>query len=191
MDELDVPADAVLLISRCREGDPVAIASLVHAYTEPVYRLALSILDDPAEADEAAQDVFITVVKKIGSYRGEAAFTTWLYTVTLNICRMRLRRQKSQGRLKQVLQGLLRAQGGTAPPLEQTASENEADRALWQAIRRLDDQQREVVILRYFHELQLKEIAKIVGVTDRTVRTRLHEAHERMRGLLKGEMSLE
>ena len=81
------------LLASCQAGDAQAIAELVETYRPALFRLALSILDDPAEADEAAQDAFVAALGALRGYRREAAFTTWLYAITVNVCRGRLRRQ--------------------------------------------------------------------------------------------------
>jgi RNA polymerase sigma-70 factor (ECF subfamily) len=177
-------ADTMQLLTRCQEGDSLAIESLVQTYTPLVYRLALSILDDPAEADEATQDALVAALSKLSSYRGQAKFTTWLYTITLNVCRGRLRKRRSQARLAQILEALYRLTGEHETHPEQTAIHNETYTRLWQAISALDDRRREAIILRYYHELPLQEIGQVLGVSERTVRTWLHTAHEQMRVML-------
>jgi RNA polymerase sigma-70 factor (ECF subfamily) len=178
--------DTMQLLTRCQEGDSLAIESLVRTYTPLVYRLALSILDDPAEADEAAQDALVAALSKLDSFRGQAKFTTWLYTITLNVCRGRLRKRRTQTRLVGVLQRLFCfSSQTTAPPPEQTTLQQEQDSALWQAIAALDDRRRETVILRYYHELTLPEIGQVMGVSERTIRTWLHTAHQQMRQTLE------
>lgn len=177
--------DTADLISRSQTGDSAAIDALVTAYTTRVYRLALSILDDPAEADEATQDALIAAISRLGSYRGESSFTTWLYAITLNVCRGRLRKRRARDRLAAVLRALRRQAGEAETHPEQIAIQHEADAAVWRAIRALDDKQREAVILRYYQDLRLEDIARISGVSERTVRNRLYAAHERIRALLK------
>ena len=177
--------DTLQLLTRCRQGDSLAIEALVRTYTPQVYRLALSMLDDPAEADEAAQDALVAALSKLDTFRGQAKFTTWLYTITLNVCRGRLRKRRAQARLTGVMQALFRSSNPTEPPLEQVALKQEQDTALWQAINALDDRRRETVILRYYHELTLPEIGQVMGVSERTIRTWLHTAHEQMRRMLE------
>jgi len=182
--------DTALLISRCREGDASAVEALVQTHKASVFRLALSMLDDPAEADEAAQDAFVAAIGKLHSYRGESSFTTWLYAITLNVCRGRLRKRRARERLAQVLHALFRAGGESGSHPEHVVIQHETDRAVWRAIQALDDRQREPVILRYYHDLSAIEIARVLGVSDRTVRARLHAAHERIRELLTGKADL-
>jgi RNA polymerase sigma-70 factor (ECF subfamily) len=172
------------LLQRCEAGEAGAIEEFVHTYQLASYRLALSILDDPQEAEEAAQDTLVTALDRLGSYRGEAAFTTWLYTLTLNLCRARLRKRRSRQRLAGILQDVFRLHAETKHP-EVELQHSEADAALWSAIQRLADQQREAIVLRYYHELPIANIAQVTGVSERTVHNRLHAAHERLRSLLE------
>src|SRR3990172_4835947 len=174
------------LIRRCEAGETGAIEEFVHTYQLVSYRLALSILDDPAEAEEAAQDALITALDRLASFRGGAAFTTWLYTLTLNLCRMRLRKRRSRQRLAGILQEVFRIHNQTHYP-EAELQQIESDAALWSAIRRLTDLQREAIILRYYHELPIANISQVAGVSERTVHNRLRSAHERLRTLLEGK----
>ncbi len=179
--------DTLQLILRSRDGDTFAVEELVRAHEAQVYRLAVSMLDDAAEAAEATQDAFIIALDRLNTFRGEATFATWLYAITLNVCRGRLRKRRARERLTHVLHTLFRIDAGPAQP-EQQAIANEADSAVWHAIRALNDVHREVIVLRYFHDLRQADIAQVLGVTDRTVRARLHAAHEHLRDLLKGSL---
>lgn len=174
------------LLQRCRAGDANAIDELIAAHRPAVFRLALSLLDDPAEADEAAQDSLLRAVNALGAYRGDSAFATWLYAITLNVCRGRLRQRRARERLARVLM-LLRLNAPTATP-EEKAAQNERDAAVWHALRALPDDWREAIVLRYYHDLPIAEIARIARVSERTVHTRLHRAHEQLRVLLKGRV---
>lgn len=174
----------LLLLQRCEAGEAGAIEEFVDTYQLAAYRLALSILDDPAEADEAAQDVLLTALAHLKSYRGEAAFTTWLYAVTLNLCRRRLRKRRSHERLVHLLREAIHIYSETLHP-EAEVLKVEADAALWSAIGRLADLQREVIVLRYYHDLPIANISQVTGVSERTVHNRLRTAHERLSILLR------
>jgi RNA polymerase sigma-70 factor, ECF subfamily len=178
------------LLQSCLAGEPAAIEQLVSAYRPAVFRLALSILDDAAEADEAAQDTFVAALRALGRYRGEAAFTTWLYAIALNVCRGRLRQRRSRRRLVALLQGLLRVQPAVAPPPEASVARGQAQAALAAAVQALPEPQRLVVVLRYYHDLRLGEIAQLLKVSERTVHNRLHAAHQTLRTKLGDQADL-
>lgn len=159
--------DTSLLINLSRAGDTAAIETLIHTHESRLYHLALSMLDDPAEADEAKQDVFVKAIQQLNSYR-----------------RGRLRQRRRRERTAQLWQTLRPAEKST----EQLALAREADRAVWQALQRLNDKQREIITLRYYHELKLHDIAQIEGVSERTVRTWLQQAHDQLREWLKEDV---
>ena len=169
-------------LEQCRVGDSLAIERLVQTYQAEVYRLALSILDDSDDADDATQEVFVAALRALESFRGNASFKTWLFSITINVCRTRLQRQKNRGRLQQILQSLF---GQNQAHPENEAIQSESDSKLWQAIRTLDDKHRVPVILRYYHDLSVAEIAETLGVPVGTIHSRLNHARERLRALLK------
>jgi len=177
--------DTAQLIERCRAGDVLAIEALVRAHGPAVYRLALSLLDDPAEADEAAQDVFVAALRALKTYRGEAALTTWLYAITLNVCRARLRQRRTWGRLLGVLRALFRPGGAAPAEPEAVVIQHEADAELWEAVAALDEKHRLPVILRYAQGFSTAEIAQLLGISEGTVHSRLFTARERLRARLK------
>jgi RNA polymerase sigma factor (sigma-70 family) len=174
------------LLENCRTGDPSAIEAWVNTHQQSVYRLALTILDDgseygAAEADEAVQDVFLAALRALHTYRGEAKISTWLYAITLNICRGRLRKRRSRQRLQQALNTLFRLHRQTTPPVDEIAFQRQERLAVWQAVCSLPDDQRLAVVLRYYHGLPLAEIARIASCTERTIQNWLHAAHEQLR----------
>lgn len=171
-------------LEQCRVGDSLAIERLVQTYQGEVYRLALSILEDSDDADDATQEVFVAALRALESFRGNASFKTWLFSITVNVCRTRLQRHKHHGRLQQILQSLF-AQNQAHP--ENEAIQSEADSKLWRAIHALDDKHRIPVILRYYHDLSVAEIAETLRVPVGTIHSRLNHARERLRALLKEE----
>src|SRR5215203_5527850 len=113
-------------LEQCRVGDSLAIERLVQTYHGAVYHLALSILDDSDEADDATQEVFVAALRALESFRGNASFKTWLFSITINMCRTRLQRHKNRGRLEQILQSLFQLNGRQAHP-ENEAIQSESD----------------------------------------------------------------
>lgn len=171
-------------LRQCREGDPLAIEQLVHTHQAEVYRLALSILDDPDEADDATQEVFVAALRSLDSFRGDSSLKTWLFRITINLCRSRHQRDQRRMRLRQILESLFRAD--QAHP-ESEAVRHEAESALWRAVRALDEKHRIPVILRYYHDLPAAEIAETLGIPVGTVHSRLNHARERLRARLEEE----
>ena len=159
----------------------------VRAHQQAVYRLAVSVLDDPAEAEEATQDALVAAINALDTYRGDSAFTTWLYAITLNVCRTRLRKYRSRDRLMDTLRTLFHVGGETAPHPEEAAIRNESDEIVAQAVSSLDEKHRLAVVLRYYNELPIAEIARLLDISEGTVHSRLFTARERLRLILKTE----
>ena len=172
-----------LLLQACRAGNARAADELVVTYRPAVFRFALSFLDDAAEADDATQETFVAALNGLQRYRADSTFTTWLYAITANVCRGRLRKRRTRQRLIWTLQTLLHS--GEAP--EEQVLRHEARTELERAIDALPESQRLVVIMRYYHELRLSEIAAILTVSERTVHKRLYGAQERLRVMLSGK----
>ncbi len=180
-------SDITQVLTACRNGDSGAIEALVRAYKPHVYRFALSILRNPVEADEATQDSLVAAIGKLDTYRRESSFKTWLFAITLNTCRGRLRKRRVREKLLRPLAALFGRASQESTHPEEIAFHNETQAAVWRAINALDEQHREILVLRYYYDLGLNDIARIVGLSDRTIRTRLHTAHERLRVLLREE----
>jgi RNA polymerase sigma-70 factor (ECF subfamily) len=179
--------DSLQLLQLYQSDDATAVETFVRAHQQTVYRLALSILDDPAEAEEATQDALVSALNNLHTYRGDSAFTTWLYAITLNTCRTRLRKHKSRDRLMDTLRTLFRVGGEAIPHPEETALRNEADAAVARAVNSLDEKHRLTVVLRYYNEFSIAEIAQLLDISEGTVHSRLFTARERLRGILRSE----
>jgi RNA polymerase sigma-70 factor, ECF subfamily len=163
--ELD---DATLAI-RAGEGDADAFEQLVIRYQGPVYRLALRMLGNAAEAEDVTQDAFLSAWRGLASLRARAAFSGWLYRMTVNRCLNVLRGQRPVAELDPEM---LRA----ARPEEQpeTAAETGAQvAALSVALAQLTPEQRACWVLRELHGCSYEEIAGIVSASTTAVRGRI------------------
>jgi RNA polymerase sigma-70 factor (ECF subfamily) len=174
-------ADTPQIIAGCLAGDEGAIERLVQQYQAGVFRLALSVLDDPLEANEAAQDTFIAALRALGNYQDKSTFKAWLYTIALNTSRSRLRKRKAAQRLRNTLQALFKVQAQKTPTAEDAVIQSEKEAALWGAMEKLGEKHRIPILLRYFQDLSTAEIAEILQINEGTVFSRLHNGRERLR----------
>jgi RNA polymerase sigma-70 factor (ECF subfamily) len=172
------------LISRCRAGDDGAFAALYDRHKNLVYRTAILMLDDPQDAEDVLQEVFIRVYRSLASYDpSKGAFTTWLHRVTVNTCLNRRRHRQRRPRLLsmgQVEPGRLAQE----PPSVERVAE---DRAMQRALRGLSDKLRATVVLRYGWDLSYAEIAQVLDLPIGTVKSRLHQALTTLRAALGPE----
>jgi len=154
---------------------PINIEHLVREHYTYIRRLALSILDDPDEAEDAAQEAFIAANRSLDKFRGDSRPRTWLTAITVNACRGRLRKRKARQGLQNVLQALHLAQSQPASP-EEAAIQQDVQRSLRQAVAALDDRHRLPILLRYVHGLSVPEIAASLHTNPGTIYSRLHYA---------------
>lgn len=173
-DRADLPdAD---LAAAAASGDRDAFQVLLERHYDRIHRLAWQILGSRADAEDVAQDVCCTLVEKIGSFRGEAKFTTWLCGIVFNACRDLRRRRRSFGSLTDrlaVLAGLARGPDG-----------RDLHDAMWlkSAIAKLPTSYREAVVLVAGQQLSHAEAAAILGVAESTVSWRMHEVRRMLGG---------
>ena len=182
--------DSTELLAQCRAGDRVAVEKFVEEYQPRLFRLALSILDDGSEnshfeAQEATQDTFLAALRSLNSYRGEAKLSTWLYAITLNICRNRLRSRQRHQRMRQIFQTLTTPIDDDSALPEKVLIQNETDKNLYGMVQTLNEKHRLPLILRYYHDCSVAEIAQILDIPEGTVHSRLNTARKRLKDHLE------
>jgi RNA polymerase sigma-70 factor (ECF subfamily) len=123
-------------------------------------------------------------LRNLGSYRGGASLRTWLFAIAINVCRGRLRRRRSWLRMQTVLLGKWLGEEQSVQPEAISAQREQAD-MVWRAVQDLGEKHRLPVILRYYHDLPVAEIAGVLGISEGTVHSRLSIARDRLRGALQ------
>ncbi|MGC4026957.1 MAG: sigma-70 family RNA polymerase sigma factor [Mesorhizobium sp.] len=168
------------LIDLARQGDSVAFGQLVTRHYDFIYRVAFRWCGRQSDAEDVAQDVCVRLARAIESYRGGSAFTTWLYSMTLNAARD-LRRRSVREEMRN---DAYRAHALSAASVEPTETHDPADE-LWQAVRQLSDKQRDAVLLVYGEELSHARAADVMGISETTVSWHIHEAKKRLKTLMR------
>ena len=182
-----VPATAdetAVLIARCLGGEEVAFQLLYNNHSAMVYRLAYGLLQHKEDAEEVLQDSFEYAFRKLAHYDArKSAFTTWLYRITVSRCRNKRRRKWLPSfSINAPEQGEIR--DPHAPqPMDQLLQSEEL-RQVWQALGALSPKLRETAVLRYYHGLRYAEIGEILGISPKTVESRMRLEHGRLRDLL-------
>jgi len=186
--ELMNSAESAWLIVECITGNETAIEALIHQYEAGVFRLALSIVGDTADANEITQETFISALRSLSSYQEKKSFRAWLYTIALNLSRSHLRKRKVIERVKDAVTTLFKIDSQKQILPEEKVIQNEKESTVWNELHEMDERHRTVVILRYFHELSIAEIAEILNISEGTIHSRLYTARERLRQSLSGLM---
>jgi RNA polymerase sigma-70 factor (ECF subfamily) len=154
--------DAALLAAAGR-GEPRACAQLVDRHLGRVHRLAARLLEDASEAEDVAQELFLRLWQAAPAWRsGGARVSTWIHTVTLNLCRDRLRRRRPHVPLDDAMANTLAGDESARPEVALQADQREA--SLRQAIRDLPERQREALLLFHHEGLDQAECAAALGV---------------------------
>ena len=167
-------------VERLKAGDPTAYEELIENYAEMVYRVAFRILQDPHDAEDAMQEAFLTVYRRIGSFRGDSKFSTWLYRITSNAALDMIRaRQRKQG--QDIAWDDTEEEGAPLPdtvtPLpEEVLMRQETIALLEEALQHLSPKLRTAVILYELEGLSMKEVADVLGISESAAKVRVHRA---------------
>ena len=185
-----VHSEAELIRSVCA-GETECFHALVRPYERSVYLTAFSVLGNEADAEEVAQEAFLKALAHLEKFRGESKFSTWLIQITINEARMKLRKER-----RHLYESLDEPRGDDDGdylprdfadwreiPLE-TLERKELRETLASAMASLDAKYREVLMLRDVQDLSIAETAKILGISEVNVRTRLLRARLQMRDAL-------
>jgi RNA polymerase sigma-70 factor (ECF subfamily) len=157
------------LVRRTLSGEPTAFGSLVERHERRVYNLALRMTGREEDARDAAQEAFLTALRKLPSFRGEAAFTTWLHRVTVNVCYDLLRKRQRAPMLDRIPD-----HEPEPPPAPDHADATDLSIDVQRALLEVPEDYRVVMILHDVQDLPYEEVASIVGVPVGTVKSRLH-----------------
>jgi RNA polymerase sigma-70 factor, ECF subfamily len=170
-------------IAALRAGDAAGLESLVERYQIQALRTALIITGDRPTAEDVVEEAFVRAFQRIGQFKPGVPFAPWLYRIVVNEALSATRRRR---RLVPLPAGQ-DTRVDSAPGPEQLAELSELQAALLAAVRELPAPKRAAVVLRYYLDLDERAVAATLGWPLGTVKTRLHRARVRLRGLIPGE----
>jgi len=166
-----------LLVSRCLRGDRAAFSSLVARYEKPVYNAALRMLRNPEDARDVAQTVFLKAFEHLADYDPSYRFYSWIYRIALNESINALhRRTPSQQFAGDEIDG--------EPGPEDVAGREQLIRGIESALMAIKDEYRSVIVLKHVLECSYHEMAEILGLPEKTVKSRLFTARQLLKGAL-------
>ncbi|MBI4788868.1 MAG: sigma-70 family RNA polymerase sigma factor [Chloroflexi bacterium] len=181
------------LVRQAQTGDEGAFTELVHRHENRVYTLALKMLRQPVDAEDVLQETFISALRGLKTFRGDASFSTWLYRIAYNATLMKLRRSSPVVSLDATLEGdeseMPRDLSDWTHDPEIVLLNQETQRAMQAAVETLSPALRSVFVLRDLDGLSTEETATVLAVSTQVVKTRLHRARLILRNELADYMS--
>jgi len=169
------------LVERFRKGDREAFTELVIRYQRPIYNAAFWILRRAEDASDVAQTVFLRVAERLDEYDEQYKFFSWIYRIAVNESLNLLRRS---GR-EEALDDEIDYPGPASDNPEQRANDAQQSAQIRSALMRMSINDRVVLTMRHFSECSYQEIGQILELDEKTVKSRLHEARQRLRDMLK------
>lgn len=174
----------LVLVERAVTGDERAFAELVTRYQTAVYNLAYRMLGDAGEAEDAAQEVFLRIYRRLGTYDANHRFSTWVLSIASHYCIDLLRRKRPWLVPLENISNWMRARS-RGP--EASALAQEQQDTVRTLLAKLPEHYRLVLLLRYWHDLGYEEIAQVVDLPVSTIKARLHRARNALLALVNGD----
>jgi RNA polymerase sigma-70 factor, ECF subfamily len=165
------------LVARSRGGDLDSFNQLVLRWERPIYALAYRVIGREEDARDVAQETFLRAFRALSGFKGQAKFSSWLYRITLNLCRDWVRKERRTP-IAQTPEGvdLVELAGeGTSESIEDLVSRKQLSEAVAKAMALLPEEQRTAIILKEYHGLTFQEIADLLDCPLSTVKTRLYQ----------------
>ena len=173
-----MPSTDEELVARSQGGDLDSFNQLVLRWERPIYALAYRVIGREEDARDVAQETFLRAFRALKGFKGQAKFSSWLYRITLNLCRDWIRRERRTP-VVQPPEGVdvieLAGESTPSESIEDLVSRHELGRAVGKAMSQLPEEQRTAIILKEYHGLTFQEIADLLDCPLSTVKTRLYQ----------------
>ena len=180
-----------LLLRRAQRGDPEAFSQLMEPLEQMVWRVCWHYTGDREAASDCGQDAMVRIWRGLESYRGDCAFESWVYRIAANCCMDWLRKKK---RDRSVSIEPMKEQGfdpaDISPGTEEQVVAADERRRLREAIALLPEDQREALVLTQLERVPYEEAARMLGVSEGTVKSRVNRAKTRLKEILSAEREL-
>ncbi len=170
---MDQQAEEIGWVDQALCGDRAAFGQLMHRYAGAVYNLTYRMLGSAEDAEDASQEIFLRAYTRLESFDRQRRFSTWLLSVGSNYCIDRLRRRRFSWL---TLDDAAFALPSKERSPERIALDHEQQAIVQHALQQLPEHYRMVTVLRYWNDLSYEEIAKVTGLPESTIKTRLHRA---------------
>jgi RNA polymerase sigma-70 factor (ECF subfamily) len=169
------------LVRACLRGENRAYEELVRKYQKPIYNLALRMVRTPEDAEDIVQTVFVKAYEKLDTYRETHQFFSWIYRIAINES---LNFSKKRERIDEYESGISGSHEMT--PEDEFGSGDLSDR-IGQAILALKMDYRLVIVLKHYHDYSYEEMSDVLGIEEKTVKSRLFSARQQLKEILESE----
>lgn len=168
------------IVRRCLNGDAIAFETLVERYQRRVFNVVLRMLNDYEEARDVAQNVFIKVFRGLGSYDPSFKFFNWIYRIAIHESLDQIQRRRPTDPLDE-------RRPSASPGPERSAQRTALRAAIEKALMTLTPDYRAVIVLRHFRECSYTEMAQILDIPEKTVKSRLYSARQLLKDALESD----
>ncbi len=172
------------LIRKCRAGDTRFYEPIVRAYESPGLRLALGMMGNRHDAEDALQEAFVKAFRSLDRFDPDRPFGPWFFQILRNQCRDALRSRSSRFDAEALDERLEERPAGSRASPERRRRKSAAHSMVWRALGRLSDEHREVLVLKELEGFRYAEIATILDIPEGTVASRLYHARDAMKDAL-------
>lgn len=166
------------LVARSRGGDVESFNELILRWERPIFALAFRVIGREDDARDVCQEAFFRAFRALPGFKGQSKFSSWLYRITLNLCRDWMRKHRRTGAM-QIPEGVepleLAGERGASEPIEDLVARRELVVVIERAMAGLPDEQRTAIVLKEYHGMTFQEIAELQGCPLSTVKTRLYQ----------------
>ena len=180
------------LVARSKTGDTESFNQLVKRWERPIFALAYRTLGREDDARDVTQETFLRAFRALSGFKGDAKFSSWLYRITLNLCRDWMRKDR-RAPLVAVPEGVeieqLAAERGPVESVEDLAARAELSREVAKAMEQLPAEQRHAILLKEYHGLTFQEIADLMKCPLSTVKTRVYQGLSTLRKQLGAQLA--
>ena len=167
------------IVKACLAGDKAAFGALVEKYEKRLFNTALRVVGDVEDAMDATQSAFVKMYEKLGTFNSEYRFFSWAYRTILNESLNIVKRRKPLEQLNDSIEV-------ESKNPEEQYREAETSRQMDEALMELDTQERTVIVLKHFQHLSYREMSEIIGIPEKTIKSRLFTARRRLKSVILG-----
>jgi len=174
------------LVQECRDGNISKFRVLVERYKKPLYFYALGMVGNPDDAYDLSQEAFIKAYRSLKRFDNRFQFKSWLFSILSNLCKNSLRSAGVRQKYLASDEAIATAAAPADTNPEKALVDHQTKEAIWKALGTLDEEAKEIIILKHFQDMSYKEIAEVLNIPLGSVMSRLHYARLKLKKALAG-----